>query len=90
MPDTFPSPRPTRRRLSTWPVRIEVGARSCWGFSGGLTALLDKLGVPYMWDPVKSTRHRRVVTFPVDRCDDLLTLLEHPERCTVELMAIDR
>ncbi|HLM07498.1 MAG TPA: hypothetical protein VK402_20145 [Blastococcus sp.] len=84
MDDAFlPFPRTTRRRRSSAPVRIEVGARSCWGYGRGLAPLLDEIGSPRMWCPFKKT-----LTFPVDRCDDLLALLEHRHGRVVELTAV--
>jgi hypothetical protein len=84
--DTYlPFPRQTRRRRSFGPVRIEVGARSCWAYGPGLAGLLDEIGSPRMWCPFK-----KALTFPVDRCDDLLALLEHRDGRAVELTAVDR
>lgn len=92
MTDTYlPFPRQTRcRRRSAEPVLIEVGARSAWGYGTGLAALLDEIGSPRMWDPIRSHGRTRVVTFPIDCCDDLLALLEHRDRRAVEVVAVDR
>lgn len=85
MDDAFlPFPQTTRRRRPTGPVRIEVGARSCWGYGPGLAQLLDEIGSPRMWCPFK-----KALTFPVDRCDDLLALIEHREGRLVEITAVD-
>ncbi len=91
MSDYLPFPtQGKRRRRSAEPVRIEVGARSCWGYGTGLAALLDEIGSPRMWCPFLSSGRNKVVTFPVDRADDLLTLLEHRERRVVEVVAVER
>lgn len=81
----LPFPRQTRRRRSTGPVHIEVGSRSCWGYGPGLAPLLDEIGSPRMWCPF-----RKALTFPIDRCDDLLALLEHRDRRVVEVTAVER
>jgi len=82
----LPFPRvQRRRRQSKGPVRIEVGARSCWGYGTGLVGALDEIQSPRMFCPFRKTW-----SFPVDRCDDLLALLEHRDRRFVEVVAVDR
>lgn len=92
MTDAYlPFPRPQRRpRRSTEPLRIERGARSCWGYGPGLAALLDELGVVRMWDPIRSQGRTKVVTFPADRADDLISLIEHRDGRPAELTEVDR
>lgn len=91
MSDTYlPLRRQSRRRRSFEPVLIEVGARSAWGYGAGLAALLDEIESPRMWDPVRSHGRTKVVTFPIDRTDDLVTLLEHRENRPVEIVVVDR
>ncbi len=81
-----PMPFQTPTARST--VRIEVGSRTCWLYGAGLARLLDELGIPRMldWHPDR----KRVLMCPVDRVDDLLTLLEYRDRRVVELRAVDR
>lgn len=69
-------------------VRVEVGARTCWLYGAGLTKLLDELEIPRMWDwhPAR----KKVLMCPVDRVGDVLALLEHRDRRTVELLAVER
>jgi hypothetical protein len=88
--DYLPFPRQTRRRRSSQPVLIEIGARSGWGYGPGLAALLDEIESPRMWDPIRSHGRTKVVTFPIDRADDLITLIEHREGRPVEVVAVDR
>lgn len=91
MSDAYlPFPRQRRRCRSLEPVRIEIGARSAWGYGPGLAALLDEIESPRMWDPVRSHGRTKVVTFPTDRASDLITLLEHRENRPVEISAVDR
>ena len=88
MPDDllpFPAQTPRRRRRSTGPVRIEVGARSAWCYGTGIAAALDAIGAPRMWCPFQ-----KALTCPVDRVDDLLTLVEYRDGRVVEVTAVDR
>lgn len=66
-------------------VAVEVGARSAWVRGYGLHQLLTELDCPRMWCPLQ-----HCLTVPVDRVGDLLALLEHRDRRTVELTAVDR
>lgn len=67
-------------------VCIEVGRRTARLYGRGLTALLDRIGSPRMWDPVD----RKILTCPAGRVAELVDLLERREHRTVEVVAVDR
>jgi hypothetical protein len=69
-------------------VQIEVGKRSAWLRGTGLSAILDELGVPYMWD--WHPDRKKVLMCPTDHVADVLALLEHRDGRFVELTAVDR
>jgi hypothetical protein len=74
-------------RRTAGPVRIEIGSRNTAHlFGDGLVPVLEELGIPHMRDPYR----RRVRCCPADRVDDLLALLEHRDRRSVEVVAVLR
>jgi hypothetical protein len=74
------------RRPVSRVIRIEVGPRNTSYLHGaGLTAILDRLGVPHMRDP-----WRKVLSCPSDRLDDVLAYLDHKDKRVVDLVAVDR
>jgi hypothetical protein len=82
--------QPRRRRRSKGPVLIEVGARSCWTTGAGVYLICQEIGVPFMWDPYRSHGRDRVLTFPIDRADDVIAALEYREHRHVTVEAADR
>jgi hypothetical protein len=71
-------------------VHIEVGVRSCWATGAGVYLVCEEIGIPFMWDPYRSRGRNRVLTFPIDHADDVITALEHREHRHVTVEAIDR
>lgn len=66
-------------------VEIEVGSRSAWLRGPGIVPALDLVECPRMWCP-----RERCLTIPRVYLDDVLAVLEHTQRRTVILTAVDR
>lgn len=83
--DRTPPQRDTNCRSA---IRIDVGKRSAWLRGEGIARYLDEIGVPRMrdWHPER----KGILMCPVDRVDELLTLLEYRDRRIVHLMAVDQ
>ncbi len=74
------------KRDSSRVVRVEVGSRnSSYLYGRGLHLVLNELGVPHIWDPVRES-----LCCPTNRLDDVLAVLEHRDRRVIDLQLVNR